>query len=357
MKQYREIYRAEQLPVFQNRMFHSELEAKNCAKGDVVLVRDQETGLTFNRAFQPELMQYDADYQNEQALSAVFQRHLRNVSEVILKHFQEFSLIEVGCGKGYFLERLQTMGFKITGVDPAYEGSNPSVLRENFSPEIGLRADGIVLRHVLEHVQDPVGFLSSVRDANGGGGKIYIEVPCFDWICGHCAWFDIFYEHVNYFRLSDFHRMFGVVYEAGHTFGGQYLYAVADLSTIRTPECNEEDWIDLPEGFLDSVGAYAAELETGQNKSAIWGGASKGVLFALFMQRAGAKVDMVVDINPAKQGKFLAATGLQVQPPGEAASRLPSGANVFVMNGNYLNEVRELTAYRFNYRLVENERI
>ena len=24
MKQYREIYRAEQLPVFQNRMFHSE---------------------------------------------------------------------------------------------------------------------------------------------------------------------------------------------------------------------------------------------------------------------------------------------------------------------------------------------
>jgi SAM-dependent methyltransferase len=333
-------------------MFHSEEEAKNCTRGDVVLVRDLETGLTYNQAFRPELMQYDADYQNEQAVSAAFRRHLQRVLEIIRKHFQDSSLIEVGCGKGYFLEQLQAVGFKITGLDPAYEGSNPAIIREYFRPEIGLRADGIILRHVLEHVQDPVGFLSAVREANGGGGKIYIEVPCFDWICDHRAWFDIFYEHVNYFRLSDFHRMFGIVHEAGHTFNGQYLYVVADLATIGVPEYNETDSGKLPEGFLDTVSVYAAELGTGEKKSAIWGGASKGVLFALFMQRAGAKVNMVIDINPAKQGKYLAATGLQVRSPDEATRRLPSGANVFVMNGNYLDEVRELTADQFNYLLV-----
>jgi len=43
MKRYREIYRAGQLPVSQNRMFHSEQEAKNCIKGDVVLGQDLET--------------------------------------------------------------------------------------------------------------------------------------------------------------------------------------------------------------------------------------------------------------------------------------------------------------------------
>lgn len=96
MKPYREIYRTEQLPVFQNRMFHSEEEAKSFAKGDVVLVQDLETGLIFNQAFGPVLMKYDADYQNEQTLSAVFQRHLQNVSEVILRHFQDHSLVEVG---------------------------------------------------------------------------------------------------------------------------------------------------------------------------------------------------------------------------------------------------------------------
>jgi hypothetical protein len=298
-------------------------------------------------------MQYDKDYQNEQALSTAFRVHLQNVSDIILKHFRGSSLIEVGCGKGYFLELLQRLGFSITGLDPAYEGSNPEVIRDYFSPEVGIRADGIVLRHVLEHVPDPVGFLSTIRDTNGGSGNIYIEVPCFDWICDHRAWFDIFYEHVNYFRLCDFHRMFGLVYEAGHSFNGQYLYVVADLATLRVPECKKGDPTSFPEGFLSAVGEYAAELGRGRNESAIWGGASKGVLFALFMERAGARLDVVVDINPAKQGKFLAATGLQVLSPSEAVRRLPCGASVFVMNSNYLDEVRDLTANQFNYRLVE----
>jgi SAM-dependent methyltransferase len=300
-------------------------------------------------------MHYDKDYQNEQALSATFQAHLKNVSEIILGHFKEFSLIEVGCGKGYFLELLQMLSFRVTGLDPAYEGTNPAVIREYFSPKTGIRADGIILRHVLEHVPDPVGFLSMIRDANGGSGKIYIEVPCFDWICEHRAWFDIFYEHVNYFRLCDFHGMFGLVFEAGHSFNGQYLYIVADLATIRIPECTKESRPALPDDFLSAVDLYAAELGRGRKDFAIWGGASKGVLFALFMQRAGARVNMVVDINPAKQGKFLAGTGLQVLSPSEAACKLPFGANIFVMNSNYLDEVRDLTANQFNYRLVEHE--
>ena len=185
MKRHREIYRAEQLPIFQNRMFHSEQEAKNCIKSDVVVVQDLETGLIFNQVFRPDLMSYDADYQNEQSFSSVFQRHLQNVSEVIVKHFEAHSLIEVGCGKGYFLEQLQRLGFEITGLDPTYEGSNPSVIKRYFNPEIEIQADGIILRHVLEHVRDPLGFLSNIRESNGGPGKIYIEVPCFDWICKH----------------------------------------------------------------------------------------------------------------------------------------------------------------------------
>ena len=91
-----------------------------------------------------------------------------------------------------------------------------------------------LLRHVLEHIQDPVSFLAEIANANQGG-QIYIEVPCFDWILEHKAWFDLFYEHVNYFRLDDLRRMFGTVHEAGHLFGGQYLYVVADLASLRDP--------------------------------------------------------------------------------------------------------------------------
>ncbi len=82
-EQLRELYRAEQLPVFQNRMFRTESEAKACARGDVILVQDPHTGLVFNRAFRPELLQYDADYQNEQAVSSVFRTHLDEITQIV----------------------------------------------------------------------------------------------------------------------------------------------------------------------------------------------------------------------------------------------------------------------------------
>jgi SAM-dependent methyltransferase len=339
-------------------MFQSSDEARNCVRGDVNLIRDARTGLIFNRSFRPELMTYDANYQNEQAVSGVFREHLGSVLAVIEKHFRGLSLIEVGCGKGLFLEQLQARGFDIRGVDPTYEGSNPSVIREYYSPSIALRADGIVLRHVLEHVQDPVGFLHQIRDVNGGRGKIYIEVPCFDWICEHRAWFDVFYEHVNYFRIEDFYRMFATIHEAGRVFAGQYLYVVAELATLRNPVVDTLDDFEFPKDFLGTINEYVARLTARvPGDSAIWGGASKGVIFALFMERAGAAIDIVVDVNPAKHDKYLPGTGLRVYSPERALEVLSPGADIYVMNSNYLHEIKEATRNLYNYKTVDHDRI
>jgi Methyltransferase domain len=299
-------------------------------------------------------MVYDADYQNEQGHSPTFQRHLEDVAQLVQNHFHGRTLIEVGCGKGLFLEQLQALGFRVTGLDPTYEGTNPAVVREYFTAATGLRADGLVLRHVLEHVQDPVAFLARLRDANGGTGRIYIEVPCVDWIAEHRAWFDVFYEHVNYFGLEDFDRIFATVHESGRVFGGQYLYVVADLATVRAPTAPRRRFA-LPADFRASVDSAAAAIRgrrPGQ-RVAIWGGGSKGVIFALFMERAGASVDMLVDINPAKQGRHVAATGLYVHTQDEALDRLPAGSDVYVMNGNYLGEIEALTGGRFNYVTID----
>ena len=344
----REVYRAEQLPVLQNRMFPTAQAARECARGDVVLVQSLETGLVFNQAFRPELVEYDADYQNEQGLSGAFARHLDAVLDLMRRHFAGRSLVEVGCGKGLFLERLLAAGFDVTGLDPTYEGSNPRVIKAFFTPETGIRADGLVLRHVLEHVPDPLAFLAGLRDANGGEGRIYIEVPCLDWIARHHAWFDLFYEHVNYFRRVDFERMFGTVHEVGHSFSGQYLSVVADLATLRTPRRPASDEFALPSGFMNAIATSRARLAASGDGGAIWGGASKGVIFALFMERAGAAIDTVIEINPAKQGRHLAATGLVVQSPDEAMAHLPAGADVFVMNSNYLQEIEAMTSHRFH---------
>jgi C-methyltransferase C-terminal domain len=235
------------------------------------------------------------------------------------------------------------LGFAIKGLDPTYEGSNPAVIKEYFTPQVGLQADGIILRHVLEHIQNPVQFLQNICEANGGKGKIYIEVPCFDWICNHCAWFDIYYEHVNYFRLADFHRMFELVYDSGHMFGDKFLYVVADLATFKNP---------TKKSFAP-VEYYAGELSKTKSKTAIWGGASKGVIFSLLLERAGAKVDIVVDINPAKQGKYIAGTGILIHSYAQSIDIIPDGSNVFVMNSNYLSEINDTVDGRLHLIAID----
>ncbi len=65
MIRFREIYRVGQLPVFQNRVYDTPTQAAASPQGDMVLVQDMKTGLVFNQAFQPELLNYGPDYQNE----------------------------------------------------------------------------------------------------------------------------------------------------------------------------------------------------------------------------------------------------------------------------------------------------
>ena len=352
----RELFRAEGLPVLQNRTFASATLAKASRTGDVVLVQDERTGLVFNAAFNPSLLRYDRDYQNEQACSAVFQRHLDDVATIVARHFTDKRLIEVGCGKGYFLEHLRKVGYDITGIDPAYEGDNPDVIKAPFERGLGLSADGIILRHVLEHIPDPIAFLSDVSDANGGRGLIYIEVPSFDWILERRTWFDIFYEHVNYFRLVDFERMFSRIEEHGSLFGGQYLYLVADLAGVRRPKREPHDRITMPADFLSGIErAISIILNADGKRNAIWGAASKGVIFSVYLQRAAITVDEAIDINPAKQGRFLACSGLRVSAPGEAARRLHAEDNIFVMNSNYFDEIVAGTDRRYTYFTVDHE--
>jgi hypothetical protein len=346
------IYREKGFPIFQNRMYDNMEEAVSCPRGDIELVEDEVTGVVSNFAFRPELMTYDGNYQNEQALSPQFRQHLQEVADIVERDMGLARLVEVGCGKGSFLELLQARGADITGFDVTYEGDNPSIQRKLFSAEVTVQADALILRHVLEHIKDPFSFLHQLKEANGGRGKIYIEVPCFDWICERRAWFDIFYEHVNCFRLSDFFRFFGEVVSCGHLFGDQYFYVVADLGLLRRCPLPVVGGFSLPNDFTCAI---AKKRSDEQGRAVVWGGASKGVIFSLLRARAGYPVDKVIDINPEKQGRFLPGTGLMVHAPEQVLPELPKGSSIYVMNSNYLQEIRSMAGEDFIYIGVDHE--
>ena len=353
------IYRMEGLPVQQNRFYGTAKDAIACPVGNLILGQDPLTGIVHNAAFQPELMTYDKNYQNEQGYSNVFKQHLYQVIEIVRCHVIGKSIIEIGCGKGRFLKLLRDQGFSVVGIDPAYEGDDPDVVKEPFSPSLGMTGEAIILRHVLEHIPNPMRFLASIAEANGGKGLIYIEVPCLDWIRDHRAWFDLFYEHVNYFRLSDFFRIFDRLLDSGSFFGGQYLYVVADLASLRMNPEEDVHKFHLPSDFLDGIDCAIAVMKNQRGrKHIIWGGGSKGVIFALqLLRRGGITPDFVIDINPFKQGKYLPVTGLPVLSPENGVSGMACHDAIFVMNSNYFNEIMATAGDKFTYYKVDQNEL
>jgi hypothetical protein len=349
------LFEARGAPAYQNKMFETREAALACPTGDVVIAQDPASGLVANIAYDPDLLRYDESYQNEQGNSRHFREHLEHVLAKVDSAFGSGDILEVGCGKGLFVEMMRGRGLRARGIDDAYEGHSPYIEKRHFGAGVETCVDAIVMRHVLEHIPDPLRFLHSIAAANGHQGLIYIEVPCFDWIMRKCAWFDIFYEHVNYFRLSDLHRLFGHVNDSGHLFGGQYLYAIADLSSLRTdlPRAME---IDFPADFAHALDAFAEEaLAVPLRRRVIWGAAAKGVMFSHHLGRRGVAFDAAIDINPGKQGRYLASSGLEVATPEYVLDALPPGSDIYVMNSNYLAEVSEAGGHRFRYIPVDNQ--
>jgi 2-polyprenyl-3-methyl-5-hydroxy-6-metoxy-1,4-benzoquinol methylase len=70
---------------------------------------------------------------NEQAVSPLFQQHLNVVANIIDQRIGKEKIVEVGCGKGHFLETLLAKGFDGSGFDTNYEGVTPRVKRQYFA--------------------------------------------------------------------------------------------------------------------------------------------------------------------------------------------------------------------------------
>jgi len=81
------------------------------------------------------------------------------------------------------------------------------------------------------------------------------------------------------------------------------------------------------------------ELREQGRTAVVWGAGSKGVTF-LNAVGAGDLVRYVVDLNPRKQGRFVAGAGQEIVPPSFLKGR---GIDVVIlMNPIYEKEVREL---------------
>jgi hypothetical protein len=183
------------------------------------------------------------------------------------------------------------------------------------------------------------------------GCAIYIEVPCFDWIRRNGAFFDVTYEHVNYFNLKSLAALFdGAVLEQGRMFGDQYIYVIAALENA-SPAFGERyangPWVEesfdqlFPE-LAEKIDLIDAQLGS-DRRLYLWGAATKGCLFLLHCQRHRKVVHATacaIDINPGKIGKYLPGSRIPIRGPQALFEQAGLDDLLCVANPNYVDEIK-----------------
>ena len=334
------VFKQTNVPVFQNKVYPSVELALMAEKGVVELVQSLTSGFVFNKAFTSHAMNYDVHYQNEQSNSDVFKNHLLEVLS-LLKSFgvKNKKVVEVGSGKGVFFEMMQEEDIDCWGFDPTYEGDNERILKKYFDEsQKGIDADVIVMRHTLEHIPHPFSFLHTIAKANNFKGFLFVEVPTFDWIVKKNAFWDIFYEHCNYFTEESLAIMFDEAV-TGNFFGGQYIYLWADLSKIKNNIPGDTRFLRYDTSAFKKKLFEFGELLLTPGSFAIWGAGAKGSTFLNLLDPGKKAVDYVIDINPAKQNKYIAGTGHPIFEPAILLEKPVD--NILIMNENYVNEIKQ----------------
>jgi len=336
----------------------------------LVLAHCPVCGFLTNRAFDPAMTRYSADYEETQGFSLRFRAFAAELAEqwVQAHGLTGRHVLEIGCGKGEFLGEMVRAGIGSgTGYDPVFRpGRVPedltsalTFLPRNFTAaEQGVRADAVVCRHTLEHVPDVGRFLADVRGvvADSPGTVLLFEVPDVQRILDEAAFWDVFYEHCSYFSAGSLARLFErtgfEVLDVRRVFEDQYLVVEASVGPTgrpaRVPSPLEDDMDRLAAGvvhFRSSVAATRDEWldrirRTRADGGAVvlWGSGSKSVAFLTALGDASDQVAAVVDINPNKQGTYNAGTGQRIIAPRELPALDP--ALVVVMNPVYEGEIR-----------------
>lgn len=369
------------VPVQCNVQWADRAAALAAPRGNITLAFCAGCGMIWNTAFDAGRVQYDERYENSLHYSPRFQEYARCLAVRLVERYSLYGtdIIEIGCGQGEFLRLLcEAGGNRGLGFDPGYRGPDAApagasgsvtFVRDIFRVDdravdrdgraearVGYSPRLICCRHVLEHLADPRGFLAGLRQvaASWDGAALYFEVPNALSTLRDLGIWDILYEHCSYFCAVALTRLFEEsgfavqgVYEA---FGGQYLGLEARVETgSRAGKSWTHREMAALEKLVEAFGAHyrskvaawderLCALAGRGSRVVLWGAGSKGVMF-LNSVPASRSIAYVVDINPRKQGRYVAGSGQQIVAPAFLTEYRPDA--VLVANPLYEEEIRQ----------------
>ena len=327
------------IPAQDGVVWPSYREAKLAPSGDISLSFCHECTYIYNHSYDDRNITFQ-DYDFSLHYSSRYQRFIKKVIENLIRNHNlyEKQILGIACGKGHFLIPLCEAGGNYgIGIDPSFKpvddlSYDPDKIRfekDYYSEKYyDLQVDFITCRHLLDELSDPVHFLKLMAnnlDENHGG--IYLEVPNAHKTLSEKLIWNVGYAKRSWYvpQSIDYQlRQAGfTVQHIQEYLDGDYLGIEAELGVAgNKPTVIPNDNLlhafrgfDL--AFRQLQGQWIEKLvqwKSSGQKVAIWGAGMRAINFLSVLPEFSL-VDLVIDINPDRQGKYLPISAIQVSAP------------------------------------------
>lgn len=358
----RRFYRVTGVPVHSCLLMPTQEAAITYPVRDLELASCHACGFVANPAFDASVHEYSANYEETQGYSPTFNSFAHSLARQLVERYnlRDKTVLEIGCGKGEFLEAMCELGVaKGIGIDPAYvpqrrtgeAAQRMEVIRDLYSEKYAhIPADMICCRHTLEHIAPTLSFLRTIRTSIGERRStvVFFEVPDAVRVLREGAFWDIYYEHCSYFSpaaLAHVFRLAGFeITELTRVYQGQYLLITA---LPANGSSNATLPIEHEHASATRFGTIGPRITTHWRqvideytrrgkRIVLWGSGSKGVAMLTTLGITD-QIQYVVDINPYRHDKYMPGTGQQIVAPEFLQTYRPE--LVIAMNPVYCREI------------------
>ena len=327
---------------------------------------------------------FDADYAYFSSYSSSWLAHARQYVGSMRERFAldaRSCVVEVAANDGYLLQYVREAGVPCYGIEPtastaaAARGLGIEIVESFFGVALarelasaGRQADLMAANNVLAHVPDINDFVAGFATLLKPQGVATFEFPHLLRMVQECQFDTAYHEHYSYLSLTSVQRIFAAnglqVFDVQEwpTHGGSLrvlaqrtdtgrqivdpavaaLLAREQAAGVTTPAFYAGFQAEALRIKHELLGFLLQARREGRRVAA-YGAAAKGNTLLNF---AGVRPDLlpyVVDLNPAKQGKFLPGSRIPVVP--ESVLRDDRPAQVILLPWNLRAELAEQLQY------------
>lgn len=134
-----------------------------------------------------------------------------NLMHLLINKLKFNSVLDIGCGNGYYMSVLKTSGFKVQGIEPDQNLIKESEeifgklnIKQGFAEDLpkhfNRKFDNVILIDVLEHIENDALVLRNSHNILKTGGRIIILVPAYRWLFSRR---DIMWKHFRRYEMQD----------------------------------------------------------------------------------------------------------------------------------------------------------